>query len=159
MDDLWDKTPERLRQTALDFCLRWHAFGRKVQFDAGDSPMDADGAYGLGPLITPRLTPAGSRTEAALATLDAAVRAGVAPAELATLQRQIRRTLALLMRHQLGHTRRYLLADPDAVEGAVPGSEVDWQLRIDYAQHAGCAMVRFLEFAERDGSLAGARLH
>jgi hypothetical protein len=26
----------------------------------------------------------------------------------------------------------------------MPGSEVDWQLRIDYAQHAGSAMVRWL---------------
>jgi hypothetical protein len=158
MDDLWDHAPVPIRQKALDFCLRWQAFGRKLQFDAGDSPMDADGAYGFGPLITPRLTPAGSRTEAALATLDAAARAGIAPAELRTLQRQIRRTLALLMRHQLGHGQKYLFADPGAVEGAVPGSEVDWQLRIDYAQHTGSAMVRFLEFCERDGPGAGPRL-
>ena len=26
----------------------------------------------------------------------------------------------------------------------MPGSEVDWQLRIDYAQHAGSALVRWL---------------
>jgi hypothetical protein len=26
----------------------------------------------------------------------------------------------------------------------MPGSEVDWDLRIDFAQHAGSAMVRWL---------------
>jgi hypothetical protein len=155
MDDLWDRAPNPV---ALDFCLRWQAFSRKLQFGAGDTPLDAEGAYGFGPLITPRLTPAGSRTESALATLDAAVRAGVAPDERAALEGQIRRTLALLMRQQLVGARRYLFADPTAVEGAIPGSEVDWQLRIDYAQHAGCAMVRFLEFTQRDGSPPGARL-
>jgi hypothetical protein len=158
MDDLWDRSPEQTRLTALDFCLRWQAFSRKLQFGAGDTSFDADGAYGFGPLITPRLTPAGSRTEAALATLEAAKHAGTAPAELSVLEHQIRRTLALLLRHQLGHRFQYLFADPGAVGGAVPGSEVDWQLRIDYAQHAGCAMVRFLELAKRDGPPTGARL-
>ena len=33
--------------------------------------------------------------------------------------------------------------------GAIPGSEVDWQLRIDYAQHAGSALVRWLEVSAR----------
>jgi len=146
MDDLWDRAPEHIRDPALDFCLRWQAFSRKLQYGEGDAPGDADGAYGFGPFITPRLTPAGSRTESALATLDAGLRAGIAPAERADLERQIRRTLALLMRQQLSHGREHLLADPNAVAGAIPGSEVDWQLRIDYAQHSGCAMVRFLEY-------------
>jgi hypothetical protein len=35
-----------------------------------------------------------------------------------------------------------LFADPAAVYGALPGSAVDWQLRIDFAQHAGSAMLR-----------------
>ena len=146
MDDLWDRAPEHIRAPALDFCLRWQAFSRKLQLDEGDAPGDADGAYGFGPFITPRLTPAGSRTESALATLDAGLRAGIAPAERAALERQIRRTLALLMRQQLSHGREHMLADPNAVAGAIPGSEVDWQLRIDYAQHSGCGMVRFLEY-------------
>jgi hypothetical protein len=29
----------------------------------------------------------------------------------------------------------------------MPGSEVDWDLRIDFAQHAGSAMVRWLALA------------
>jgi hypothetical protein len=72
---------------------------------------------------------------------------------LAELDRQTRRSIALLMRHQLGPSgssgREYLLADPAAVDGAMPGSEVDWQLRIDYAQHAGSALLRWLELRGR----------
>ena len=144
MDDLWKAAPSR---RALDFCLSWHAFCRKLQYGPGDTPFDGNGAYGFGPLVTPRLTPAGSRTEAAVATLEAARRAGVAQDELNALEGQIRRSLALLLRQQFRPGPKHLFADPAAVEGAMPGSEVDWQLRIDYAQHAGSAMVRWLDLA------------
>ena len=50
----------------------------------------------------------------------------------------------MLLRHQLSGEKDYLLEDPGAVHGGMPGSEVDWQLRIDYAQHTGCALVRWL---------------
>jgi hypothetical protein len=142
MDDLWGRAPNR---QALEFCLDWAAFGRKLQYGPGDTPFDGDGAYGFGPLVTPRLTPAGSRTEAAIATFEAAGRARYAPAELNVLEHQIRRSLALLMRQQFLPGPKHLFADPSAVEGAIPGTEVDWRLRIDYAQHAGCALVRWLE--------------
>jgi hypothetical protein len=146
MDDLWGRSPNR---QALDFCLRWQAYQRNLQFGPGDTPFDADGAYGVGPLVTPRLTPVGSRSEAGIATLDAAARADVGAAERARLERQMRRCLAQLLRHQLRpHLRpaqRHLFADPDAIDGAMPGSEVDWQLRIDYAQHTGSALIRWLE--------------
>jgi hypothetical protein len=142
MDDLWDRAPD---PAALDFCLRWHAFGRRLQYRGGDSPFDGDGAYGVGPIVTPRLTPVGSRCEAGIATLDAAYRAGTDGKELAALEAQLRRSLALILRQQLRPGLTHLMADPAAVEGAMPGSEVDWQLRIDYAQHSGSALIRWLE--------------
>jgi len=143
MDDLWDRIPASARQTALQFCLGWQEYGRKLMFGPDDTPFDADGAYGVGPVVTPRLTPAGSRTEAGLATLEAAKRAGRPAEELAVLDRQMRRSMAMLLRHQLPG-RAYLFADPAAIDGAMPGSDVDWQLRIDYAQHTGSALVRWL---------------
>ena len=146
MDDLWTRSPN---PHALEFCLGWQAFSRGLQYGPEDTPFDADGAYGFGPLVTPRLTPAGSRTEAAVATLEAATRAGSAPQEIAALEAQIRRSLALLIRQQLGHGQNYLYADPAAVAGAIPGTEVDWQLRIDYAQHAACGMLRWLDLHPR----------
>jgi hypothetical protein len=139
-DDLWDRAPDPRRSTS--------AFGGGLRAQAsvrsGDTPYDADGAYGLGPLVTPRLTPVGSRAEAGIATLEAAMRARVPDAELSALRRQMRRSLAVLMRHQFHPGPAHLFADPAAVDGALPGSEVDWQIRIDYAQHTGSALVRWL---------------
>jgi hypothetical protein len=138
LDDLWDHAPD---YDALDFCLRWHAFGRKLQFGPDDTPWDADGAYGFSPFVTPRLTPVGSRSEAGIATLHALRKAG---RDDPALDQQMRRSLALLIRHQFSPGPTHLFAYPAAVEGGMPGSAVDWQLRIDYAQHSGSAMVRWL---------------
>jgi hypothetical protein len=142
---LWPYAPDR---KALDFCLGWQAFGRALQQREGDSFFDADGAFGVGPVVTPRLTPVASRCEAGVATLDVARRAGISAEEIALLDEQLRRALALLMRQQLRPGPRHLFKSPEAVEGAMPGSEVDWELRIDYTQHTGSALVRWLDFAE-----------
>jgi hypothetical protein len=144
--DLWADAPDR---RALDFCLRWQGFNRAIQQREGDSPFDADGAIGVGPVVTPRLTPVASRCEAGVATLDVARRAGIPQAEIAALDMQLRRALALIVRHQFRPGPAHLFARPEDVYGAIPGSEVDWQLRIDYAQHAGSALVRWLEVASR----------
>ncbi len=154
-----DALADPLLRDALDFCLGWLAYSRTLMYGPGDTAFDADGAYGFGPVITPRLTAAGSRTEAVVATLDAARRAGRAPRDLAPLDSQARRSLALLLRHQLGRgraARPELLARPSSVEGAFPGSEVDWALRIDYAQHAGSALLSWSCLARRIEAGVGA---
>jgi hypothetical protein len=152
MDDLWERAREpaqrRTVQDALGFCLDWAAYGRKLMYGPGDTAFDADGAYGFGPVITPRLTPAGSRSEAGIATLDAGLRAGLPASTLEPLEKQLRRSLAMLLRHQLRPGPAHLFVSPEAVEGAMPGSEVDWALRIDYAQHTGSALVRWLALQE-----------
>ena len=90
-----------------------------------------------------------SRCEAAVATLDVARQAGVSqPRKSRSLDEQLRRALALLLRQQLRPGPRHLFKSPEEVEGAMPGSEVDWELRIDYTQHTGSALVRWLELAE-----------
>ncbi len=142
MGDLWDRSPNA---TALDFCERWQAYGRVLQMKEGDGAWDADGAIGVGPVVTPRFTPVASRCEAGVATLDALIKSHVDPARVDALRKQLRRSLALLVRNQMRGHDDHLLADPNAIHGAMPGSEVDWQLRIDYAQHAGSAMIRWLE--------------
>ena len=142
MAALWPYAPDR---QALDFCLRWQAYNRAMQQRPGETSFDADGAIGVTPVITPRLTPVASRCEAAVTTLDIARRTGVTHQELDALEVQLRRALALLLRHQFRPGPRHLFKHPQAVYGAMPGSAVDWDLRIDYAQHAGSAMVRWLE--------------
>jgi hypothetical protein len=139
MSELWNAAPDR---KALSFCERWQAYGRKMMYRPGETPFDADGSYGVGPLITPRYTPVASRCEAGIATLDAMARAHLDPDEQVALASQLRRSLALLLRVQLRPGPTHLFADPAAVHGAFPGSAVDWQLRNDYAQHAGSALIR-----------------
>jgi hypothetical protein len=141
MADLWESAPDR---DALEFCLRWQAYGRKLQHVGGDTPYDAEGAYSPDPVLTPRLTPVASRSEAAVSTLDAATRAHAGEGDRQAIDLQLRRSLALLVKKQFRPGPSHLFADPVAVHGAIPGSEVDWQLRIDYAQHAGSAMIRWL---------------
>jgi hypothetical protein len=65
------------------------------------------------------------------------------------LEEQLRKGLALLLRQQLRPGPRHLFKDPEAVNGAMPGSEVDWELRIDYTQHTGSALVRWLDLEAR----------
>jgi len=151
MGALWAHAPN---PQALDFCLRWQEFGRAIQQSEGDSYFDADGSIGVGPVVTPRLTPVASRCEAAVATIDVARQSGVSSEEMALLDRQLRRALALLVRQQFRPGPRHLFQSPEDVEGAMPGSEVDWELRIDYTQHAGSAMVRWLELFAGDPSRA-----
>jgi hypothetical protein len=142
MADLWDRAPS---QDAFAFCLRWHQYQRALQHDGTDSPFDADGAFGFGPLFSPRTTPASSRGEAAGATLEIARRLG--HGDQAALDDELRRAIAFVLREQFratGQNPAHLFGDPVATRGAMPGSPVDWQLRIDYEQHAGSMMIRWL---------------
>ena len=144
MANLWDRAPS---STALDFCVRWLGFWRRLQYVEGETPYDADGAYGVGPLQVPPLTPVASRTEAGLATLRVARRAGLPQGVVDALDTQMKHSLLLLVRQQVrsaSSSRRGLMADPDAVDGAFPASEVDWSLRADFSQHAGSALLESL---------------
>jgi hypothetical protein len=144
--ELWDRAPDR---DALAFCSRWHEYQRRLQYSAADSPFDADGAFGFGPIVSPRVTPASSRGEAAGALLAVLLREPERHAsEIPLATREFQRALAFVLRSQFHPGPDYLFAQPVAVVGALPGSPVDWQLRIDYAQHAGCMMVRWLELNE-----------
>lgn len=152
--ELWDRAPDA---AALDFCSRWHEYQRRLQQDADETPFDADGAFGFGPIVTPRVTPASSRGEAAGALLDVLVRERKngrpgRSAEVPLVERELRRALAFVLRNQFRPGPVHLFAEPVAVRGAVTGSPVDWQLRIDYVQHAGSMMIRWLHVdAMRDG--------
>jgi hypothetical protein len=154
MADLWERAPD---PEALAFCLRWHEYQQRLQHEDGDSPFDAAGSFGFGPFVTPRVTPASSRGEAAAAALEVLQKdpsAGAAGAEeharkVALLDRELRGALAFVARSQLRPGPRHLFADPEAVRGAFPGSAIDLQLRIDYVQHAGSMMIRWLALTDR----------
>lgn len=153
--DLWDRARD---DEALAFCLRWHEYQRRLQHEEGDSPFDASGAFGFGPVASPRVTPASSRGEAAGAALDVVLRERRAD-DAALLDRELRRAVAFVLRHQMvpgsSTFAPHLFARPDLVRGAFPGSPVDWQIRVDYVQHAGSMLIRWLEIAERERAQRG----
>ena len=146
MADLWSRAPDA---EALTFCLRWHEYQRRLQHVDGDSPFDAGGSFGFGPFVTPRVTPASSRGEAAAAALEVMKAEAKGPEAVAVMEDELRRAIAFVMRAQLRPGLRHLFAQPSEVSGGFPGSAVDMKLRIDYAQHAGSMMVRWLELTER----------
>ncbi len=150
LEDLWERAPNR---EALTFCKRWHEYQRRLQYGTNEHAMDAEGAFGVGNFVSPRLTPASSRGEAAGATLLAVMRdetqSGRPDPERAALTRELDSAIAFVVRHQFRPGPTHLFASPQVMHGAMPGSAVDWQIRIDYLQHAGSMMVRWLEIQQR----------
>jgi hypothetical protein len=140
--ELWSRAPD---PKALDFCVRWMEYSRALQAREGDAPFDVDGGMWLGPMVAPHLTPIASRAEAGGAILAIARQAGLDRPTIDALEDQLRRSIALLIRHQMTRGVAHITRDPAAVSGGLPASTVDFSLRIDFAQHAGSAMGRWLE--------------
>lgn len=136
-----DLLKHRADPIALDFCLRFNAFSRQIQ--------TPEGGYNLNPIHVPRVTETGSRTEAAVATLAAATEAGQPAEVLATLENQVKRCVAYLLGYQFDPGPAHLMARPRVIQGGMPGSKVDLQSRIDFAQHAGAGMLRYLKLLDR----------
>ncbi len=136
---------------AIDFCRRWAEFNRAVQYGEGETPWDVAGAYGVGPIIVPRLTPVGSRTEAFISTYEAARRVGI---DDRALREEIEAGLGMLLSHRWAPGPTHLLANPVAARGGVPATAVDLTVRDDFVQHAGSAMIRWANVlrAEREGA-------
>lgn len=132
---------------ALDFCERWAAFNRRIQYREGETPWPARGAYGVGPLLVPRLTPVASRTEAFISTYEMARRAGH---DTAALRAQVERGLGMLLRWRWSPGPTHLLADPPAAHGGIPGSPVQLEVRNDFVQHAASAMIRWADILHRE---------
>jgi hypothetical protein len=149
LEDLWQRAPD---QSALDFCLRYQAANRRLQYDAPPAPSEYDGALSRGPFLSPRLTPVASRMEAAVATLAVARQAGLPAREIETLEHEIRRCFAFLLRYQFTPGPTHLMPAPQAFVGGFPGSPVDLHVRIDYAQHAGGALLRYWELAQAESA-------
>jgi hypothetical protein len=142
MAELWPVAPN---PDALDFCLRWHALQRRMQYAPKETVWDADGAYGVGPLFSPKTTPAASRLESATATLSVLRRARPMSDQVPLLEDECARAAAFLLRHQWLPGPRFMLANPAAVVGAMPGSAADYHLRNDYAQHAGAGLLKWAQ--------------
>jgi hypothetical protein len=146
LEDLWQRAPDR---AALQFCLDWQAANRVIQYSSPPMRAEYDGAVSRGPFLSPRLTPLGSRMEAAVATLSVARQAGVANSELEALETEIQHGFGFILRYQYAPGPAYLMPDPRALLGGFPGSPVDLHVRIDYPQHAGGALLRYWELKQQ----------
>ena len=87
--------------------------------------------------------------EGGVATLVTAVRAQLEPTLRVRVEDQVRSALDFLLSQQFNVGHEYLFKNPYLIEGALPGSPVDYTLRIDYPQHAGNAMLYYLDFLEQ----------
>src|SRR5262249_4984561 len=108
---------------------------------------DLVGAYGFTPLSPPHVTPAGSRSEAILATLRMATRRG-RRAEVERLAAALRDTLRFLLARQIRPDGAWLMPSPAEVDGGFVMSDVSSQIRIDYLQHIGSALLRAAALAD-----------
>lgn len=148
--ELWARAPDR---AALGFCLDYQTFNRQFQVGSGSEFGDFEGGIAPNPFAPPRVTSTGSRTEAAVATLAAALEAGTPLADLRDLNREIRGALAFMLRFQLNPGPRHLLFDPARVEGGMPGSPTDMRVRIDFLQHAASGALRYARLARQHPEL------
>ena len=135
---------------ALDFCRRWYEWNDQLQYRAGDTPWPVEGAFGVGPVVVPRLTPVGSRSEAFVGTYLLMDHAGM---DTAGVRGVVERGLGQLLRWRWAPGPSHHFADPDAARGGMPGSPVDLTSRNDFVQHAGSAWIRWAEVLrqEREG--------
>jgi len=144
---LW---PAVKRDKYLEFCDGYAAFLRAQQAEAGEHPDEDDyaGAYILTPFVVPYNTPAGSRTEAMLSTYLLGEHHGSPDPRVAA---QIRVALQYVLGQQIRSDSDYnvLATGLGQGDGAMPGTPVDRNIRIDYLQHVGSAMIRASEWIDR----------
>lgn len=129
----------------FEFCRRWARYNRRMQYGSRETPWRVRGAYGVGPVLVPRTTPAATRSEAFISVHAMARRRGE-PAR--ALRRQVERGLAFLLRHQWTPGPTHLMMRPTAASGGMPASPASLHARNDFVQHACSAMARWAAHLE-----------
>ena len=125
-----------------DFCYEFAKLNRRSQVQAGDGLNgDLTGAFNITPFFIPHNTPAGSRTEANVATYRLSVlRGDPQPEVLDTVRQSIR----YLVDQQISPGSAYLYPRPNLALGGMIKTPMRASIRIDYVQHAAAAMARGL---------------
>lgn len=132
---------------ALAFCMRWLDFQRVLQYRPGQTPWPVAGAIGVGPVILPRITAVASRVEAGAQIYRVARDRGLPVGEL---RRQLEATLSLLLRMRWSPGPVHVLADPAAALGGFPATQASLEVRNDFVQHAGSAMLLWAEILREE---------
>jgi hypothetical protein len=124
--------------SALDFCLRWAGYQRRLQYLPGQTPWNASGAFGVGPVLLPRVTMAASRVEALVPIYRLLLRRG---RQNEPLRQMLERSVGLLLRMRWDEKDAHLFARPAAAMGGMPSTMADLTSRADMVQHAGSALL------------------
>jgi len=128
--------------SALDFCLRWGQWQEHLQYHAGQTPWNVAGAFGVGPVLLPRVTTAASRVEALVPIYRVAKAGGHDVRGIRTL---VESSLGLLLRMRWAPGPAHLFARPLAAVGGIPSTAADLRSRVDMVQHAGSAMLAWAD--------------
>ena len=124
--------------------LAQRADAQAQQAEGAGGPADQDdfaGSYGLTPFVVPFNTPAGSRTEAMISAYLLGVHRGAPDSRIAG---QIRAALQYALGQQIRPDSAFdVMGEGD---GAIPGTPLDRNIRIDYVQHVCSAMIRASEW-------------
>jgi hypothetical protein len=123
---------------ALDFCRRWGRWQENLQYRAGVTPWAVEGAFGVGPVLVPRVTTAASRIEALVPIYRVLKGRGE---QLVSTRALIERALGLLLRMRWAPGPAHLFASPRAAFGGIPSTGADLRSRVDMVQHAGSAFL------------------
>ena len=114
-----------------------------MQVEADGGPLaDLAGAFGVTPFFLPHNTPAGSRTEANVATYRLSVLRGEPQFDILET---VRRSLCYLVDQQFRPEGMYLFARPDEALGGIGQTPLRPVVRIDYIEHMASAMARGLD--------------
>jgi hypothetical protein len=139
--------PAVARDEYVTFCDGYGEFLRAQQAEPGEHPDEDDyaGAYQLTPFLAPYNTPAGSRTEAMISAYLLGKHHGTPDLRIVG---QIRAALRYALGQQVRPDSDYaVLGDGD---GAMPGTPIDRNVRIDYVQHVCSAMIRASEWIDTE---------
>jgi hypothetical protein len=139
--------PTAKRDKYMDFCHGYGTFLRAQQAEPGEFHDEDDyaGSYNLTPFVVPYNTPAGSRTEAMISAYLLGKYHGSPDPRIAA---QIRAALQYTLGQQIRPDSDYnVLGQGD---GALPGTPIDRNIRIDYVQHVCSAMIRASEWIDHD---------
>jgi len=143
--------PAARRDKYMEFCHGYGAFLRAQQAEVGEHPDEDDfaGSYSLTPFVVPYNTPAGSRTEAMISAYLLGKHHGSPDPRVAA---QIRAALGYALGQQIRPDSAFDVASGPLGQGdgAMPGTPLDRNIRIDYVQHVCSAMIRASEWVDND---------
>ena len=131
---------------AVDFCLRWGGYQGRLQYGPDHTPWQVSGAFGVGPVLLPRVTMAASRVEALVPIYRLQLERGRQDEPLRML---LERSIGLLLRMGWDGRETHLFARPVAAMGGMPSTMAELHSRADMVQHAGSALLGWAELHTR----------